>query len=109
MEGIAVPMWLQVALLVGSVLGALATIIKTVRLLRKWGREVRGGLESAANIFNFLKEEYSPNGGKSHKDLLIISTEKQDSIIHLMEQILFKLNSGQVQINFTNGDPDEPA
>lgn len=109
MEDIVIPMWLQIALLVGSVLGALATIIKTIRLLRKWGREVRGGLESAANIFNFLREEYSPNGGKSHKDLLIISTEKQDTIIGLMSQILYKLNSGQVQINSKNEEHDEPS
>lgn len=103
---IPIPVWLQIALLVGSVLGALATIVSTIRIIRKWARHISEGLDSVGRLFSFLQAEYSPNHGQSHKDYLIISSENDKKIIELLERIAAKLDVHPAVNISVSGDKD---
>lgn len=79
---------LETFILISSIIGALFTTWRVIRIVRRASNKVAEVFEAIVKLFQLMQAEYNRNGGHSHKDLLYQIISKQDAlIINQSEQI----------------------
>ena len=74
--------------ILGSLLGAVFTFWRVIRVMKRASQKGIEGIESINKLFQLMQQEYTRNGGRSHKDLLYQILEKQDTLIDNQNELI---------------------
>lgn len=93
MEVTSEPSSFELLILIGGVISAILTIWKVMRMIKRASQKIVEGIESITKLFQLMQQEYSRNGGATHKDLLYKILEKQDDLIKNQGEFINELKN----------------